>query len=357
MYIDLLKDSELTDVDIQIAATSLIDLRTVKTQQDSVALMENLLKDPKCPGDLIIFHPKATLFYTPNLDPHKEGFCLWNNYINVVEMVTLQNFILRKANILLDQALSPNPNSGEFADCASFLEGLGNSHQYLRGGHKRLYREIDKKLKQTKTTEKFFDLLGSYKIYQAYKIIIQQIQIIQNTLIKIKQVAGAIGFNQIGILLVDVLLENASDLEQSLLTHSNALRAIEDRKRRGVILPSDPQDEINTKIAVSSEILTYTRELLPHYEHIIEELLNSEEKANIDTSIARTKLNESKNFKLVSNSTYSYDTAPILVKENREYIEALLKTATGGLKDFLDLFHIFCQSLHSDKKSVLEIEN
>lgn len=332
MYIHLLQ-AGATDDDIQMAAASLISLNPVETRQKRVALLKNRLWDEKFmhPDDLIIFHPKATLIYTPKLNPHRKGFCLWNNYINVVEMATMQNFVLRKANSLLEHALSPHPRFTEFADYASFLQGLGSLHQNLRGQHKLLYNKMDKELELSKTTEKFDHFLQSYVAYQSYEVINQQIQSIETTLIKMKKVADTINFNQIGIVLIDTLLDEASDLMRSLSVNTKTLREIDDRERRGAKLPNDTQDETNSKSAILNTISRYRRELLSYYEHIIGELLDTEEKAKIDVATARTKLGKAKQMK---DFSYTYGSAPVFVKETGDYVKTLVEAADEGLKNF-----------------------
>lgn len=167
--------------------------------------------------------------------------------------------------------------------------------------------------------------------HQAYKTVIKQIQNIEATLIKIKEVAGTIHFNQIGLLLVDILWDDASDLMNSLCENMKSLQEIEDRKQRRAELPKDAEKENKINDIISKLISKYRKELLPYYEHFIGELIYYAEKLEIDIIEARKQLEEAKRIR--KNLRYAYNSTPDFVRETKEYVEALLEAITEGIKN------------------------
>jgi len=339
IYLHLLQTNELKKNEIHMAAASLISLKIVQTQQEGKTFLKHTYTcveeddptSPHCSGDLLIFNKKATLFYTPNLNPYKEGYCLWNNYLNVVEMATLQNFVLKKANHLLDRAISPNAEFTEFSDFAPYLKELANSHRYLRGGHKRLWKEIDQKLNIAKKSKDFKYLLKIQITYRAYETIKQQIQNIESTLNKIKQIAGTIHFNRIGLIIVDILLDETCDTINSLSTYTKTLREIDYRKRRGDELDDDANEKLIAKKIISNSISKYRKELLPRFEYIIGEFLDCAKANKINVRETREKLKEANRMPARAHLGYTFGSATAFVNETREYVEAILKVSVEGL--------------------------
>jgi len=317
IYSHLLQADGMTSTDVQLATASLIGLKTLEKHEEAKSLLRRRATfRPKDPDDLLIFHPMATLLYAPKCKPHKDGYCLWNNYINVVELATLQNFILRKANDLL-----PKSEFHEFADHVSSLEGLAHSHQSLRGGHKGLYREIDQELELSKTAEMFSLLLKSRLMYQSYEEIINQIQRIEETLRKMQNVADSIQLS------IKQLLVEADGIRTPLAVNVETLKGIEERQRKRTQLPQDTAEKRSVEMVIQGTIYKYGTEFLPHCEQIIDKFLkHSADMAKIDVSNAKKKLERAKPV-----PPYTHDSVPAFVKDAKEYVKALLDAAAEGL--------------------------
>lgn len=334
IYFHLLQADGLAKAEIELAAASLIGLKPLRTHDEADIYLKNKVKKPKVESkDLLAFHPMATLLYAPNLDPYKEGYCLWNNYLNVVELASIQKFVLEKACDLLEGALKPSREFIEFADRASFLQGLARGHQYLRGGHKGIYICIDQKFRLSKLVKRFSDLLDTYREtktrYEPYELICDQIQRIQRTLEEMENVADTTEVIPPGI---DILLDWAIDIHDTLVTHVWTLREIARREQRGIRLQRDTRDELNAMRAILDKIRNYGRNFLPDYERRIEELLdNEQETARIDVTKSRNRLKEAKRIR--KSLSFFYDSAQAFVKDATEYVEALLDAAAKGLEN------------------------
>jgi hypothetical protein len=340
IYLHLLQTNELKKNEIHNAAASLIGPKIVQTQQEGKTFLKHTYTcveeddptSPHCSGDLLIFNKKATLFYTPNLNPHKEGYCLWNNYLNVVEMATLQNFVIKKANHLLDRAISPNAKFTKFSEYAPYLKELANTHRCLRGGHKRLWKEIDQNLNIANKLKDFKQLLKIQTTYKAYETIKQQIQNIEASLNKIKQMADTIQFNPILLIIVDILLDETCDTINSLSIYTKTLREIDYRKRRGNELDNDANEKSIAKKISSNNISKYRKEILPRFEYILGEFLDRAKANKINVREIREKLKEANRMPGRAHLDYTFGSATAFVNETSEYVETILKLSSEGLK-------------------------
>jgi hypothetical protein len=319
IYLHLSDSNQLPSADVEATAASLITLMSNQVLKNRVKY--NKLLNPR---DLIIFHPKATLFFTPNLDPHKEGFCLWNNYINVVELATAQNVVLGRTNFLLKKALASQPIFIEFADNATLLQALGRAHLALRGGHRFLHKEIDSTLRISETIQQFVLLLESYKALQPFNIVGWQLQRIEATLKKIKDAASRFSefqFNPIYLVIIDYSVDETTNSINSINDLTKNLREIGERKRQGNPFPNDLSLERTSNLELSREISTHYTEMLLRYEQIIWELLETLEKKGINVLGTKTKLNANQFGNLSGTSVDA------LVKAAKPYVENLFEVA------------------------------
>ncbi|PVX25099.1 MAG: hypothetical protein CW716_08685 [Candidatus Bathyarchaeum sp.] len=328
IYFNSVDSEQITDDDAKLTSAALIGLYPVKNIKESHDLLANQVRNSKLKKDLIIFHPSATLLFAPNLNPRKEGFCLWNNSINVVEMATLQKFIIGKTNDLLNKALTAYPDFREFADNATLLQVIGRSFHSLRGSHRYLYNEIDKKLNLSLPTEQYFHMLESHRNFQVYEALKEQIQKTETLLTEIKEVASNFHFSQIGILMIDYLLDDTSDSINSLSYFTRKLREICARERQGSKLPNDSMDERNCKIAILTEITKYKKDLL-NLEHLIEKIADHVEQKGVDVSLARLKLSEAKKIGIVD---YTYDSTAAFMAGTKDYFEIITASAAALTK-------------------------
>ncbi len=319
LYLHLVDADQLAATDVKLAAASLIDLSLVKSVQDIGDLLLNQVQKSKSQNDLLVFHPRATLLYAPNLNPFRKGFCLWNNCINVVEMATLQNFILAKTNHLLNEAVSSYPDFKEFADNAAQLQVIGKCFDSLRGGHRHLYNEIDNKLVLSGHTQQYFRLLKCHQCFQVYEALKQQIQETEALLTQMKEVASDYNFNQIGILMIDYLLDVSSSSVNSLSQLTKKLREIDARERHENKLPTDSADERICRLAILAEITKYKKTLL-NLEHLIGKVADYLEQAGVDVSLTRIKLGEAQQ---IGIGNYTYDSASAFIVGTKDYFEKL----------------------------------
>jgi hypothetical protein len=306
IYPHFVQANMLTDVEVKQAAASLIGLKTLKTSYEVDRFVRQSARGLES-GDLLIFHPMATILHAPNTNPDREGYCFWNNYLNVVELATLQNFILKNANYLLEHALSPTRNFKEFADHASTLEGLALIHQDLRGGHKVLYKKIDQELELSEGVRvKFLNLLKNYRQlqsqYKKYELIQDQILSIEKILEKTMDVASDINLSEDAI---KILLSEMEEILIILQINVSTLQKIEERERLRSPWPDDITQKENAMRMISSCFSKFRLEYLPEFENVIQDLLDEERKiAKIDITYAVKNLRRAKKDKDRSINSY-----------------------------------------------------